>query len=170
MATSRLRSALGVWLLALTAAPWGVCSAAPPGNIGHTSVNRVDDVAVYLSVTPAESMRERFREGSAELKMHGGPPDVPHVHHVMVTLVDETNHQRVTDAHVNARLVVPARHLSSRRKPLQTMRIGDAVSYGNYFAMGVFGTYRITVTVDLAGKPQMQTSFLYDHEHDGHGK
>jgi len=127
-------------------------------------------MSVYFSVTSAESIRQHFRKHSAERKMHGGPPDVPHVHHIMVTVVDRSSDRRVADAHVTARLIVPARDLSSRRRPLEPMKIGDAVSYGSYVAMGVFGTYRVNVTVEIPGKPALHTSFLYDHEPAGHGR
>ncbi len=96
--------------------------------------------------------------------MHGGVPEAPHVHHVMVALFDAATGQRVTDATVYARVLRPKSPSSGpRKKRLEPMYVAGTTTYGDYFVFGATGTYNIEVNVDLPRLPDIKTVFTYEH-------
>lgn len=128
--------------------------AAEPGQY-----RKVDGLALYLGVLPAELVRGH---GSKDEAMHGATPRGKHLYHIVVAVFDAASGQRVTDAEVTAR--VSGLGLAGREKPLQKMEIADTVSFGNYFDLsGGGGPYRIDVRVRRPGAKVVSTDFQYEH-------
>lgn len=120
----------------------------------------VDGVSIYLGVLPAE-MILGHPDYHAEAGMHGGVPSGEHHYHVTVALFDAASGKRITTAKVKAKVSELA--LSGTEKELEPMRIGDAISYGNYFRMPGAGIYRIRVQVLPPGVHAIEAEFEYQH-------
>jgi hypothetical protein len=64
---------------------------------------------------------------------------------VTIALFDSKTGDRITDAAVMATVSEPG--LSTEAKPLEPMRIADAMSFGNYFKMAGKGPFEVMVRV-----------------------
>ncbi|WP_435099477.1 hypothetical protein [Arhodomonas sp. AD133] len=134
----------------------------PPSDSPHG--RSVQGVSVYFSVIPAEIIRQRFERSSSERAMHGGVPEAPHVHHVMVALFETATDERITDATVYARILLPESHAPApKKRRLEAMHVAGTTTYGNYFVLGTIATYNIEVIIDLPRHPGIRTSFRYEH-------
>lgn len=118
-------------------------------------------IGVYYAVLPAEMIRN-YPRGSPEVRMHGGPPNGEHVHHVMVALFDDATMERIADATVTARVAEIG--MTGRAKSLEPMAIAGAMTYGNYFRLANAATYRVTVDIRRPGSDGVATTaFEYRH-------
>jgi hypothetical protein len=137
-------------VLALTAS-----LAAPAGADEHS--RSVNGHTVYLGVVPAEIVKGHD-PGHPEREMHGGAPTRSGQYHVMIAIFETATGKRVTDAQLVARVSEPG--LAPVQKKLEPMEISGAMSFGNYFAMGGAGPYRIKLAIELpAAKRKLDTEF-----------
>jgi len=120
-----------------------------------------DGVVVYLGVLPAAMIQGRHEE-DPEVVTHNGIPRGRHAFHVMAAVFDAGSGVQIDDAQVEAR-VAPL-GLPGVTRSLETMRIDDTVTYGNYFTMRGESPYdiEITITRAAAGAP-VTTRFTYVH-------
>lgn len=119
-------------------------------------------IAVYYAVIPAEVIRGHPTRHS-EAIMHGGVPDRPHVHHVMVALFDASNLERIVNAAVTA--TVSEVGLVGERKKLGPFTVADALTYGNYFDLRSRTDYRIRVDMKVPRSPNARrVDFGLKHE------
>jgi len=105
-------------------------------------------IAIYYAVIPAEMIRGHLKE-HPEAQMHGGVPDRPHVHHVMVALFKASTLERIADAAVTA--TVGELGLAGEQKRLQPFTVADALTYGNYFELRPRTHYRVRVDIKVPG-------------------
>ena len=121
----------------------------------------VGTTAVYFGVIAAETIRTHSKEYPRE--SYGSPPSAPAQYYVTVALFDSISGQRIDDAGVRARVATAA--ASGPEKALKPLTIAGSRSYGNYFAMGGTGTYKVTVLIRRTGSPDtIQTQFEYTHQ------
>jgi len=119
-------------------------------------------VAVYYAVIPAEMIRGHAKQ-HPEATMHGGAPNRPHVHHVMVALFDAASLDRIVDAEVSA--TVGEVGLAGRQKKLESFTVAGARTYGNYFDMRSNTNYRVVVEIQTpAAKDAARVEFAFKHE------
>lgn len=138
-------------LLALSTA---ACRAA---DIDRYKV--VDGVAIHVGVFPAQGIVGRPGAG-AEKTMHGGVPRSANRQHVVVALFDAASGRRITAAKVVA--TVAELGLGGVRKRLEPMQVDGFESYGNYFAIGGHGIYRIRLEIAAPGVgPNLETEIEY---------
>jgi hypothetical protein len=117
-----------------------------------------EGLAVYLGVMPAALVK-----GRPEAAMHGGVPGGRHAYHVMVAVFDEASGERLADLRVKAAVASPG--MAAIEKPLETMRIADTVTYGNYFDLIGAGPFRIRVDVLRPGAATpKRVEFAYEHK------
>lgn len=129
-------------LLALVLAAPG--SAMPAETALHQKTGGVD---VYYGILPAQ-VAGKHPITHEEKTMHGGVPVGKDDHHLVVALFDKHG-VRITDAQVWA--TVGELGLAGKRKKLEPMRIKDAISFGNYYALRGAGPYRIAIEIRLPG-------------------
>jgi hypothetical protein len=136
---------------------------APSIALAHVSneSQSASGLTVELGIVPAETLRGRPEE-EAVRQMHGGVPSGKSMYHVMVAIFDAKTGQRVTNAQVRAR--VEEVGLTSEEKALQSMRVANAVTYGNFFRMAGSGTFRITVQIRLPDTTRT-TELRFEHRH-----
>lgn len=119
----------------------------------------IDGVAIYLGVMPAQIV-SGHRATQQEKRMHGGIPKGRNSVHLVVALFDDDSDQRIEDAQITAS--VSELGVGGETKKLDTMRIADNVSYGNYFDMVGDKTYRIQLSIRLPGQAQViKASFFH---------
>jgi len=135
---NRLIRFLAVLALALAAPAF----AAETGR--HQRLGGID---IYYGIVPAEVVGSHPPEHE-EKSMHGGPPAKKAGYHLVVTLLDADG-QRISDAEVTA--TVGELGMAGTRRKLETMRINDTVSFGNYFELRGAGPYRIAIEVRRPG-------------------
>ena len=115
---------------------------------------------IFYGVIPAAVLLGHPADHT-ERTMHGGVPS-RNAYHLVVSLFDAGTRERVTDARVQAN--VSEAGLVPQTKPLQTMVLAEAVTYGNYFSMSGRGPFRITLDVTRAhGGPPVKVSFEHRH-------
>lgn len=115
------------------------------------------DLEIFYGVMPAEILRVHPSD-HAERTMHGGVPGARNTYHLIVSLFDTKKRSRIVNAQVQARVTEAG--LTPQTKPLQTMVITGAVTYGNYFTMTAPGPFRITLDITQPhGGPPVQVSF-----------
>lgn len=108
----------------------------------HKNVSGID---VFYGVVPAQIVQGHIKEHGA-VPMHRKSFFARDLHHLVVTLYDAKTTERITDASVSATVTPPG--LNPETKILDTMKIGDTISYGNYFSMPRGDTtYRITISI-----------------------
>lgn len=118
-------------------------------------------VVVYLGVLPAAMVRGRH-EGDPEGVMHDGIPRGRHAFHVMVAVFDAGSGTQIRDAQVEARVATLG--LAGATRPLETMRIDDTVTYGNYFTLRGEGPYDIEISIARTGADApVSARFTYVH-------
>ena len=119
-------------------------------------------IAVYYAVIPAEMIRGHPKQ-HPEATMHGGVPNRPHVHHVMLALFDASSLERIFDAEVAA--TVGEIGLAGERKKLEPFTVADALTYGNYFEFHPRIDYRVRVDIRRPGSPKAaRVEFEFKHE------
>jgi hypothetical protein len=117
------------------------------------------DTTVYFGVIPAEAIRAHPKDYPR--KIYGAPPSAPDQYYVTIAVFDSASGQRVDDAAVTARVATASE--SGRARALQPITIAGSRSYGNYFAMGGTGPYKIAVSVKRPGSPDIaQAQFEYE--------
>jgi len=118
----------------------------------------VRDATVYFGVVPGDAIRSHPKEYPQ--KVYGVPPSGPAQYYVTVALFDTPSGQRIEDAVVKARVATAAG--AGPEKTLEPMTIANSRSYGNYFAMGGTGPYKITVHIRRPGSlDAIQAQFEY---------
>jgi cytochrome c5 len=124
--------------------------AAAPQHASMHDPNRatVDGMEILLGVQSAESLRA-LSKGAPERSMHGGVPSGSGIYHVNVSLLDAATQAPISDALVEVR--VEALGMGGETKKLEPMKIGPAVSYGNFFDMEIKGPYWVIVRVQKPG-------------------
>jgi hypothetical protein len=127
---------MGIVLAAWLAFFMGRSLAAQPE---HGTRQAAGSIEFQYGLMPA-ALVARHAEEHPERKMHGGAPSRSNMH-LVVALFDKQRGARVSDAEVEA--TVSLLGGGSQRKRLQPMTIADLPSYGEFFAMGVPGLYRI---------------------------
>lgn len=150
------------WLWLWPVAMFALAQIATPAAASHVDRYKVvGDMAVYLGVLPSEIVGGHAPE-HPEGTVHGGAARGKKESHVVVALFETKTGRRISDADVYARVAEIAK--AGESKKLEPMKIGDSVSYGNYFAMSAKGPYRITVEIRSAGaaKP-VRAEFEYKH-------
>jgi hypothetical protein len=118
-------------------------------------------VAIYYAIIPAE-MILGHAEGHPEAMMHGGVPERPHTHHLMVALFDAKSLDRIVDAKVTA--TVGEIGLASETKELQPFTVAEALTYGNYFEMPPRRDYLVRVDVKTP-RPGPASSVRFEFKH-----
>lgn len=92
--------------------------------------------------------------------MHGGVPHGSNRYHIVIALFDDATGKRITGAKVKA--LVAQVGMSGERKPLETMRISGAESYGNWFTLPEQGAYHIQIQIDgLKGRGKIEADLEY---------
>lgn len=115
----------------------------------------VDGVAIYLGIMPAQLVR-------GHPKMHGGVPAAGYEDHVVVALFDNATGRRIEDAQVTA--AVMELGLGSPWQTLESMRVAEAVTYGNFFDMPREGVYHVQLRIRRPGHPQLiEATFTHRH-------
>lgn len=121
----------------------------------------VDGVAIYLGVMPAEIVQGHPNK-HPEATMHGGVPTRGHRDHVVVALFDNDTGRRIENAQVTGSVMEIG--MGSEEKKLETMRIADSVTYGNYFDMPDDNLYHIRVRIRRPGVlGVVETQFTHRH-------
>ena len=130
-------------------------SVAVPAHAENSQT--VDGHTVYLGVVPAEFVKGH-EPAHPEREMHGGAPYRSGQYHIMIVIFETATGKRATDARLVARVSEPG--LAPVQKKLEPMEISGAMSFGNYFAMGGAGPYRIKLAIELpAAKRKLDTEF-----------
>jgi cytochrome c5 len=118
----------------------------------------VGGTTVYFGVVPGDAIRSHPKEYPK--KVYGVPPSGPAQYYVTVALFDTPSGQRIEDAVVKARVATVAG--AGPEKTLEPMTIANSRTYGNYFAMGGTGPYKITVNIRRPGSTDaIQAQFEY---------
>lgn len=117
----------------------------------------VGDIEFHIGLIPAEVIRGRG--SNEERRMHGGVLAGNKGYHLVVALFDRDSGGRITDVQVMGRVAVPGRAIVE--KPLEPMKIADAVTFGNYFVLSDLTANRISVQVTRAGKGRIDATFEY---------
>jgi len=137
-----------VFFLSVSAALWA------DQNDTHKKVGGIE---LYIGVIPAEVIQGRG--SSEERRMHGGVPAGSNGYHLVVALFDQGSGDRITDAQVSAWVTVPGRAVVEN--PLESMKVADVVTFGNYFVLSDQTRNRISVRVQRAGKDPVNADFQY---------
>jgi hypothetical protein len=133
---------------------------APPAALGQ-DYRTADGLTVYLGVLPAAMVAGRHEAHPGEEAMHDGVPRGRHAFHIVAAVFDAESGEQIHDARVEAR--VPPFGLAGIRRPLEPMKIGETVTYGNYFTLRG-GPYRIELSIDRPDAlPVVTVDFTYEH-------
>jgi len=132
-----------------------------PRAVAGQDVAVVGDTTVYFGVIAGDTIRTHPREYPQ--KTYGVPPATPAQYYVTVAVFDSGTGQRVDDAVVRARVATTSS--SGPEKTLHSVTIADSRSYGDYFAMGGTGPYKISVNVKRPGSSDtVQAQFEYTRQ------
>jgi len=127
---------------------FGISAAmAAPANDPNPKI--VDGVEIYLGLLPAEPVRGEYPKGTPESSMRSSTPKRTGFYHMTVSLLDNKSKSPISNAQVTVR-VEEIGHAGESKK-LESMRIGNAVSYGNYFKISGKGPYRIKMQIQIPG-------------------
>ena len=126
---------------------------------GDEHAKVVGGIAIYLGVVPCEMIQ------GPERQMHGGVPRILHCHHIMVALFDNASGKRIENATVTARVREPGvSGVSGVVKPLESMSVAGAITYGNYFPIPAAGPYLIDLQIHRPGSShEIDTEFERQH-------
>jgi cytochrome c5 len=118
------------------------------------------DTTVYFGVIPADAIRGHPKEYPPNI--YGVPPSAPAQYYVTIAVFDSATGERIEDATVRARVTIAG--ASGPEKALRPIAIAGARSYGDYFAMGGTGPYKVAVSVKRPGAVDTaQAQFEYAH-------
>jgi hypothetical protein len=132
--------------------------AAPALAVETGRHQRLGGIDIYYGIVPAQVVGSH-PPGHEEKSMHGGPSAKKAGYHLVVTLLDADG-QRVTDAEVTA--TVGELGMAGTRRKLETMRIDDTTSFGNYLELRGAGPYRIAIEVRRPGEARpIEATFDY---------
>lgn len=121
----------------------------------------VGGTTVYFGVVSADVIRAYPK--AYPTSVYGAAPTGPAQYYVTVALFDTASGQRIDDAVVKSRVSTATG--AGPEKALQPITIDGSRSYGNYFAMGGEGPYKVTVEIKRAGLPDtIQAQFEYAHQ------
>lgn len=118
----------------------------------------VGDTTVYFGVVSADAIRKHPNDYPASV--YGATPAAPDQYYVTVALFDADSGKRLPEASVRARVSTPTN--SGRERVLKRSVVGDALTYGDYFAMPGSGPFQVTVRAQRAGKPDV-TEARFDY-------
>lgn len=156
---SRRTFAAAVMLLA--PAMLSVFSAAPAAARTDNGSIVSQGFAFYYAIIPAEMIRGHSK-GHPESVMHGGVPNRPHVHHVMVAIFDEKTFDRIVNASVTASIGEIG--LAGTEKELEPFVVDGALTYGNYFDLRPGSEYLARVSAVIPDrKNPVQAEFQFKH-------
>jgi hypothetical protein len=146
--------------LACSVAAMLIASAALATDIsGHRVVDGLD---VYFGVVPARVLRE-FPKDSQEAAMHRFIPMGKRKHHMLVSLFESDDMQRVTDAQVTVRIREPG--FGWTTKHLYPTTLNGNLTYCNYFTFYDNTNYMIGIDVLRRDMPEMITAeFSYSNQ------
>lgn len=153
----RMVQYLSAVVLSMVLASWISPAAAEVGDESKT----VGGITFYMGILPSEMVVGHPKE-HPESSMHGGARVRSSRYHIVVALFDQASGRRITDAEVHAR-VTPL-GMAGEEKVLESMPIGEALSFGNYFTMSGKGPFRIAIRVrrpDATG----QVEAVFEHRH-----
>ena len=167
-ARSRTGSTVAIPRAALTAALWAaVLTAAALIFTVHAAraqdpgSRAVDGLTVYFGVMPGEIVKGHPKS-HAERSMHGGTSGDEHSYHLVVAVFDAVTGTRITDATVKAKVQPPSRPSSTIS--LEKMEVAGTTTYGNFFPIAGYGTYRFAIEVYRHNETRPAVAeFTYDH-------
>ena len=155
---AELRAAI-VYMLNGGAAP---ARAGAAGMLGASGPNFkiVEGMTINFGVVSAEVIRGNAKQYPKSA--YGDAPATPDQYYVTVSLFDADNGKRISDAVVKARVSTAAG--AGPEKTLQANAVGNAPSYGNYFAMAGTGPFQVALRITRPGKADaVQTQFAFAH-------
>ena len=144
-----------------------LCLAAPVSVFAAPGDTRLhQDSAsyrVYLGVTPAKLIEQQPQLVDRDKAMHGGLDRAPDAQHVTLSIHDIKTNAVVTDLTVIAGLRHRKwTHRQQVERPLERMRVGGVVTYGNYFRMPEHGEYEIDIRIyTTSGDGAETVRFMY---------
>ena len=103
----------------------------------------VDGVTIYIGIVPAQIVRGQSMD-HADGAMHGGAAKGEQ-YHVLVVLLDEKTGQRIVDADVEASVAEFGK--AGPAVTLGLMKVGESITYGNYFDLPGSGPFRIDLKI-----------------------
>jgi hypothetical protein len=103
----------------------GVTWAVAVDTGQHKNVNGID---IFYGVVPAKVVQIHVKQHE-ERRMHGKSSLPRGTHHLVVTLYGIKTSERIANATISASITPLA--LAKETKPLEVMRINNALSYGN---------------------------------------
>lgn len=153
MKMSARSSALAAFLLL-------VCPGVQCGEWSATA----DGVTGYFGVVPAQLARDTLpAHGKSERDPHGRLTATGGDHHFIVALFEAADGQRISEASVVAEHRADGG--SAERKQLDAMRIGDTISFGNFFDLDARRRHEFTVEVTQPAHEQpIRLRFTYGPE------
>lgn len=124
-------------------------------------VRTVDGLTVYFGVMPSEIVRGH-PQPHAERSMHGGSSGREHTYHMVIAVFDDVTGARLTDVTVKAKVRPPSRPTITI--PLEKMDVAGTTTYGNFFPVAGYGTYRLSIEVYQTNVTQpVIAEFTYEH-------
>ena len=118
----------------------------------------VDGLVIYIGVIPAQVIKGRGAGG--EKPMHGGIPVIGGRYHLVAALFDQSSGGRITDAHVSAEVTEPGFAVGTHR-PLEPMKMGWVITFGNYFAFAKNTVSRVSLSILVPGRKAVKADFKY---------
>lgn len=103
------------------------------------------DVAVYLGVVPAATVRGH-PAGHPESSMHGGAPTSVHSVHIVAAVFEKASGRRTTNAKVTAHITEPGGF--QRVVRLEPMTVAGALTYGGFTSFSRGNDYQIGIKMD----------------------
>jgi len=120
---------------------------------------KVAGMDVYIGMIPTEVIKGQ--DLSKEIGMHGGIPGGKGQYHLVVALFDSNTGSRITDAKIVANIAWLG--LSGSTKKLESMKINEVVTFGNYFVLPGNTPYRIRLTLHVPGKAVSEALFEFSN-------
>ncbi len=114
-------------------------------HVGQTLT--IDGMDVYLGLMPVDTLRQ-YPDRYPMHRPEKFPPG-KHVYHVMLALFDHSSGERITDAVVDASVAPLA--FFERKKNLHPTVVAGALTYCNYFRIGLLDIYVIRAEIRRPG-------------------
>ena len=119
-------------------------------------------LTVYYGIVPA-AIAQGVARSHSEANEHGGPLAGTPSYHLIVAVFNAVTGERITNGTMTAAVTRPG--LERPAKPLEPMKIGDTITYGNFFDFPQHGVYRIRLAITRVEKPQpVVIDLSYDYE------
>lgn len=141
------------------------CAAGATENMSSHKVEtgqyqQIKGINIYYGLLPAQ-IAGKHPATHEERTMHGGVPLGKNEYHLIAALYDASG-KRITDADVAT--TVGELGMVGTRKTLEPMRVGETMSFGNYFVFRQSGIYRITIEINRLGKQKPEAiEALFDY-------